>query len=131
MQRQVCSRSSGQEFPVTCVSHLSSEGRMTRKLKAEDPLLPFEAEESTPLDLYVPTRRNILAMMVESGKVPEESEPDMHGESIQDDHAVAASLPVEYSAIEEDGHMDHHRKPIISVHGKDVDEHELDHKSAA
>lgn len=104
---------------------------MARKSKAEDPLLPFEAEESSPLDLYVPAHGNLLAMMVESGKVPEESEREMHGESIQDDHAVAASLPVEYSAIEEDGHMDHHRKPIISVHGKDVDEHELDHMNAA
>jgi len=104
---------------------------MPRKAKQDDPLLPLEAEESSPLDLYVPAHGNLLAMMAESGKVPEESEPDMHGESIQDDHAVAASLPVEYSAIEEDGHMDHHRKPIISVHGKDVDEHELDRKNAA
>ena len=104
---------------------------MLRKIKDVDPLVPFEAEESSPLDLYVPAHGNLLAMMAESGKVPEESEPDMHGETVQDDHAVAASLPVEYSAIEEDGHMDHHRKPIISVHGKDVDEHELDHKSAA
>src|SRR5690348_11502033 len=104
---------------------------MPRKIKEEDPLLPFEPEESSPLDLYVPAHGNLLAMMAKSGKVPEESEPDMHGESIQDDHAVAASLPVEYSAIEEDGHMDHHRKPIISVHGKDVDEHELDRKNAA
>ena len=104
---------------------------MARSLKPEEPLSPLKAEESIPLDLCTPARGNILAMMGESGKVPEESEPDMHGEAIQDDHAVAASLPVEYSAIEEDGHMDHHRKPIISVHGKDVDEHELDHRSAA
>ena len=104
---------------------------MARKLKDQDPVLPFELEESSPLNMYVPAHGNLLAMMAESGKVPEESEPDMHGEAIQDDHAVAASLPVEYSAIEEDGHMDHHRKPIISVHGKDVDEHELDRMNAA
>lgn len=104
---------------------------MPRKVKDEDALLPFEAEESSPLDLYVPAHGNLLAMMAESGRVPEESETAMHGEVIQDDHAVAASLPVEYSAIEEDGHMDHHRKPIISVHGKDVDEHELDRMNAA
>lgn len=104
---------------------------MARKAKPEEPLTPFQAEETTPLDLYTPSHGNILAMIAERGKVPEESEPDMHGEAIQDDHAVAASLPVEYSAVEEDGHMDHHRKPIISVHGKDVDEHELDHQNAA
>ena len=104
---------------------------MADKLKPEDPLKPFEAEESSPLDLYTPAHGNILAMMAESGKVPEESEPHMRSEAIQDDHAVAATLPIEYSAVEEDGHMDHHRKPIISVHGKDVDEHELDRMNAA
>jgi len=104
---------------------------MVRKLRHEDPLLPLEADESSPLDLCTPAHWNILAMMAESGKVPEESEPHMRSEAIQDDHAVTASLPVEYSAVEEDGHMDHHRKPIISVHGKDVDEHELDHMNAA
>ena len=104
---------------------------MAAKLKQEDPLLPFEAEESSPLDVYTPAHGNILAMMAESGKVPEESEPHMRSEATQDDHAVAATLPIEYSAVEEDGHMDHHRKPIISVHGKDVDEHELDHMNAA
>jgi len=63
------------------------------------------------------------------GKVERESY--LHGEAVREDHAVAASLPVEHSAIDETGHMDHHRKPIISVHGKDIDEHELDHMSAA
>ena len=104
---------------------------MAHNVKPEEPLTPFEVEAATPLDLYESTHGNLLAMMAESGKVPDQSESYMHGEAIQDDHAVAASLPVEYSAIEEDGHMDHHRKPIISVHGKDVDEHELDHKNAA
>ena len=103
---------------------------MARKVKPEDPLTPFEAEESTPLDLYAPTHGNILAMMADSGKVSDGAEPHMHSEAVQDDHAVAASLPVEYSAVDEDGHMDHHRKPIISVHGKDIDEHELDHMYA-
>lgn len=104
---------------------------MTRKVNPEEPLSPFEPEEPAPLNLYTPAHGNLLAMIAESGKVPEESESDMHGEAIQDDHAVAASLPVEYSAVEEDGHMDHHRKPIISVHGKDIDEHELDRQNAA
>jgi hypothetical protein len=70
-------------------------------------------------------------MMVERSKHVEEYMDHLHGEAIAEDHAVAASLPVEHSAIDETGHMDHHRKPIISVHGKDIDEHELDHMSAA
>ena len=104
---------------------------MPRKLKNEESLLPFQAEEPTPLELYTPAHGNILAMIAENGKVPDEGEPQMHGERIEDDHAVAASLPIDYSAVEASGHMDHHRKPIISVHGKDVDEHELDRKNAA
>ncbi|HVH85087.1 MAG TPA: hypothetical protein VM912_00055 [Terriglobales bacterium] len=105
---------------------------MARKVP-KDELLPFEPEDTTPLDLYTPTHGNILAMMAEAGTHSEASkdEAHMHGEPIVDDHAVAASLPVEHSAVDETGHMDHHRKPIISIHGKDVDEHELDHKDAA
>lgn len=53
------------------------------------------------------------------------------GQPIPDDHAVAATLPLDHSAVDESGHMDHHRKPIVSIHGKDVQEHELDHDSAA
>lgn len=53
------------------------------------------------------------------------------GEPVDDDHALATSLPSEHSAVDETGHMDHHRRPIISIHGKDVQEHELDRKSAA
>ncbi|GEM_PF-3729116 len=93
-------------------------------------LIPFEPDEATPLDLYTPTHSNILAMMADSGTQPED-DGRLHGEAIEDDHAVAASLPVEHSVVDESGHMDHHRKPIVSIHGKDVDEHELDHKDAA
>jgi hypothetical protein len=103
---------------------------MARKV-SEEKLLPFEPEEPTPLDLYTPTHGNILAMMAESGTGPEEEEPAMHTEAVQDDHAVAATLPLEHSVVDEGGHMDHHRKPIISIHGKDVDENELDHRDAA
>lgn len=92
-------------------------------------LIPFEPENATPLDLYVPTHGNILAMMVES----EEPMENLHAraESVEQDHAVAATLPVDRSVVDERGHMDHHRKPIISIHGKDVDEHELEHKHVA
>jgi hypothetical protein len=94
-------------------------------------LVPFETDEATPLDLYTPIHGNILAMMAESGTHSEDDDTRLHGESIEDDHAVAATLPVEHSVVDESGHMDHHRKPIVSIHGKDVDEHELDHKDAA
>jgi len=95
------------------------------------PLTPFEPEQATSLDLNIPSHGNILAMMAESGKASEDEEPGLHGEPINDDHAVAATLPIDHSAVDERGHMDHHRKMIISIHGKDVDEHELDHKHAA
>lgn len=94
-------------------------------------LVPFEPDEATPLDLYTPAHGNILAMMAESGMHSEDDDTRLHGESIEDDHSVAATLPVEHSVVDESGHMDHHRKPIVSIHGKDVDEHELDHKDAA
>ena len=94
-------------------------------------LVPFEPDEETPLDLYTPTHGNILAMMAESGTHSEDDDARLHGEAIEDDHAVAATLPVEHSVVDESGHMDHHRRPIVSIHGKDVDEHELDHKDAA
>jgi hypothetical protein len=94
-------------------------------------LIPFEPEEATALDLYTPSHGNILAMMAESGMHSEEDDTRLDGEAIEDDHAVAASLPVEHSVVDESGHMDHHRKPIISIHGKDVDEHELNHRDAA
>jgi hypothetical protein len=51
--------------------------------------------------------------------------------AVEDTHILAASLPVDYSAVDQRGQMDHHRKPIVSIHGKDVDERELDHKNAA
>lgn len=103
---------------------------MARKVSKQE-AIPFEPDEATPLDLYTPTHGNILAMMVESEMHTEEDDGRLHGESIEDDHAVAASLPVEHSVVDQSGHMDHHRKPIVSIHGKDVDEHELDHKDAA
>jgi len=83
------------------------------------------------LDFHTPEHGDILAMVAEGSQGMSSSEPYLHGEAVTEDHVVAASLPVEHSAIDETGHMDHHRKPIISVHGKDIDEHELDHMSAA
>jgi hypothetical protein len=83
------------------------------------------------LDLRTPAHGNILAMMAEGHNHVAKNESHLHGEPVTEDHALAASLPVEHSAIDETGHMDHHRKPIISVHGKDIDEHELNHRSAA
>jgi hypothetical protein len=62
-------------------------------------------------------RGNILAAMAGSGPAPEDE--------VRNDHTLASSLPVEHSAIDAEGRMDNHRKPIISIHGKDIDEHEL------
>ena len=91
----------------------------------------FRSEPESPLRLHTHTHGNIPAMMGEGSQRMSTSEPYLHGEAVTEDHVVAASLPIEHSAIDETGHMDHHRKPIISVHGKDIDEHELDHMSAA
>ena len=103
---------------------------MGRDLRNEA-LTPFEPAQATPFDLYTPPHGNILAMMAESGKPSEDEEPGLQSQPIDDDHAVAATLPIDHSAVDEHGHMDHHRKPIISIHGKDVDERELEHKHAA
>ena len=62
-------------------------------------------------------RGNIFATLAGSGPAPDDE--------IRSDHTVASSLPVEQTAIDAEGRMDNHRKPIISVHGKDIDEHEL------
>ena len=62
-------------------------------------------------------RANILAAMAGSGSAPEDE--------VRNDHTLASSLSVEHSAIDAEGRMDNHRKPIISIHGKDIDEHEL------
>ena len=102
---------------------------MARHSRSNKHLVPFAPEAATPLDLYTPKHGNMLAMMAESGK--REQQPYLHGEAIEQDHAIATSLPIERSVVAESGHMDHHRKPIVSIHGKDVDEHELDHKDAA
>lgn len=101
---------------------------MAHKASDTKPLITFEPDEATPLDIYSPTHRNILAMMAESGK---REKSRSRAEAIEDDHAVAASLPVDYSVVDQKGHMEHHGKPIISIHGKDVDERELDKKNAA
>ncbi len=38
-------------------------------------------------------------------------------------HDIAAHLPPEMSAVTADGYMDNHRTPIVSINGKDVNEH--------
>ena len=102
---------------------------MRRDPRSNEHLVPFAPEAATPLDLYTPTHGNMLAMMANSGKRDEQ--PYLHGQAVERDHAIAASLPIERSVVAESGHMDHHRKPIVSIHGKDVDEHELDHRDVA
>jgi hypothetical protein len=62
-------------------------------------------------------QRNLFATMAGSGPAPDDQ--------VRSDHVLATSLPVEQTAIDAEGRMDNHRKPIISVHGKDIEEHEL------
>jgi hypothetical protein len=44
---------------------------------------------------------------------------------------VAAQLPIDTTSIDEEGYMDSHRKPIVSIHGKDVEDHDERRKPAA
>lgn len=102
---------------------------MPRHSRSNKRLVPLAPDAATPLDLHTPSHGNMLAMMVTSGRRDEQ--PYLHGEAVEKDHVIAASLPVERSVVAENGHMDHHRKPIVSIHGKDVDEHELGHRDVA
>lgn len=86
------------------------------------------AQNSRSVDLYAITHSKLLALM-DSGRSLKR--PSTEARAVEDDRTLAASLPVDYSAVDRRGHMDHHRKPIISIHGKDVDERELDHRNAA
>ncbi len=47
------------------------------------------------------------------------------------DHDIAAQLPPEVTGITSDGKMESHRTPIVSIHGKDVDERVDPRHSAA
>ncbi|MEO8724956.1 MAG: hypothetical protein ABI383_02430 [Acidobacteriaceae bacterium] len=40
------------------------------------------------------------------------------------EHDIAAHLPPDTTAIFASGDMDNHRKPIMSINGKDVPEHD-------
>jgi hypothetical protein len=44
---------------------------------------------------------------------------------------IAAQLPPENTVVHEDGFMDAPRKPIVSIHGKDVEEHDELRRPAA
>lgn len=119
----------GEQFPNIETRHPTSYKKKAVEWSGRRRRKPSQAEAENPVALYASARDNILAITAQGGK--RMNEGNLHGEAIAEDHAVAASLPLEHSAIDETGHMDHHRKPIISVHGKDIGEHELDHISAA
>jgi hypothetical protein len=82
-------------------------------------MLPRNSRPNHPMRRAtdVTQRGNIFTTMAGSGPAP--------GDEVRSDHILASSLPVEQTAIDAEGRMDNHRKPIISVHGKDIDEHEL------
>ena len=40
------------------------------------------------------------------------------------EHDIAAQLPPDTTVISASGQMDNHRKPIVSINGKDISEHD-------
>jgi len=102
-------------------------------LAIPDSLSPYGQRLEVPLDPEASSALNdvgpgdLLAMMATSSTVPD---PEARGEISE--HEIAAQLPPETTAIGADGAMDNHRRPIVSINGKDVDEHEhgLDRRAA-
>lgn len=43
---------------------------------------------------------------------------------ILSEHDLAAQLPPDTTVISATGEMDNHRKPIVSINGKDISEHD-------
>jgi hypothetical protein len=68
-------------------------------------------------DFIKPNPGSVLAQAASGTAAPEDE--------VSTEHQLAATLPVEQSVVTADGRMDNHRTPIISVHGKDIDEHQL------
>jgi hypothetical protein len=68
-------------------------------------------------DFIKPNPGSVLAQAASSSAASDDE--------ISTEHQLAAMLPVDQSVVTADGRMDSHRTPIVSVHGKDIDEHEL------
>ena len=56
-------------------------------------------------------------MAAGNGPVPEDE--------VRDDHMISSMLPTDRSAVDSEGNMDSHHKPIISINGKDINDHDL------
>ncbi|HEY0564188.1 MAG TPA: hypothetical protein VGC88_01320 [Terriglobales bacterium] len=102
----------GEEFPTS----LSPYGQRVH--------VPLEADSYS--ERNEAGAGNLLAFMATS---------EMHEHEAADlnitDRDLANQLPPEHSNVSADGRMDVHRKPIVSINGKDVDEHEEHLRDAA
>jgi hypothetical protein len=95
-------------------------------------LSPFGQRVHVPLDPEYDSEQNdagpgnLLAFMATS---------EMHEHEAADlnltDRDLANQLPPEHSHVTADGRMDVHRTPIVSINGKDIDEHEEHLRDAA
>jgi hypothetical protein len=95
-------------------------------------LSPYGQRVDVPLDPDPESERNeagpgnLLTFMAAS---------DMHEHEAADlnitDRDLANQLPPEHSSVSADGRMDVHRKPIVSINGKDIDEHQERQRDAA
>ena len=67
---------------------------------------------------FVRPATSILSMMASgNGPLPEDE--------VRDDHMISSMLPTDRSAVDSEGNMDSHHKPIISINGKDINDHDL------
>ena len=95
-------------------------------------LNPYGQSVHVPLEADPVSERNeagpgnLLAFMATS-EIHEHEAADLN----ITDRDLANQLPPEHSSISANGRMDVHRRPIVSINGKDVDEHEEHLRDAA
>lgn len=64
-----------------------------------------------------------LLAMIATSPAPSPDNDESNGDDLAlTDHDIAAQLPPEITGITSEGKMENHRTPIVSIHGKDVDE---------
>ena len=114
-------------------SRSNAEGSMPQDtFDVPDSLSPYGQRFQVPLDPEASSVRNtvgpgdLLAMMAASSTMPD-TEVDV---PTLTEHEIAAQLPPETTAVGAEGNMDNHRHPIVSINGKDVDEHERRDRAA-
>lgn len=61
--------------------------------------------------------------MIATSPAPNLENDERNGDDLTlTDHDIAAQLPPETTGITSEGNMENHRTPIVSIHGKDVNE---------